>query len=510
MSSISSEKLTQDISRFLSAESAPYQQVGLSPPTYSALELARRFNTSSSRIVSLITNEEKPTPPPIGKQIDRRFNDRIKRRSNQKRRPWDERSATRLCNRASFSDIRERIKTQLQTERTKIDLSCFQSSTDLEQTRRDEIATRLASRWSSKSEAINRKSVDQPPQLKKYRDVVTQYDLWDSKDGISRQFPLSPDLFPLTPDLYRQMSDIQQAFYGKDGVFAVLKITPPFIMRLDLGLTPENKLKIFDAEIDKTNGFGYMAVASLVRGKDDTLPGISAYIANRSQDKKLGIPLSIQERFYWPEMRALASILRGLGINTKTVTQEDYQRGKYDLLLNWPNSWGNKPYDQESLIPPAADLNDKRLLTQFRLLSPTLVSYIPFTTTITKENCEELYSLVAKYPSRYIVKKAISSGSKGLALTQADVSILLQTNAASSGEYILQEKVIQQQIPFRYCNPGQTQLETTPMYCRVESYIGPQSTLTRSGIIDVLVTARPYLPVNGAKDAIQIAATTKL
>lgn len=493
------------LEQFLKLEYQRYTLAGLDPPEYTAIELSRKFDTYPRTILTCLKDNPDITitsVEPSPQKVQNATRESITNKRNKFRRPWDIRSTQNASKKIkSFSAIADLQYLKLFDEKTKIKYTPDETNPEtLKDIARQEIKQRLSLRWNLRGQYDNETIQPLPENVVKYQEIIKKYGLFTPEGGMTRSFRLSGDIFSITPELIRQMQEMQTGFYGQNGAFSKLGIDPPFLIRLDLGLTPDNKLKIFEVEGNKTNGFGYSACADIVRGPDTVLPGIPNAIARQVRDKSLGIPIG--QRFYKPEMIALASILREQGVKVQTLaTREEAQRQNCDVLLNWPNDWGNLLVGQSCLIPPNSILDDKRLLCEFQKIS-ALTRYIPETITIERANMNDVGPKVET--GDYIIKKAISSGARNVAIDVGKVYEFLKLAVCNPGEYILQEKVPQQKLEFSFIEPSENQLKSESMYTRIEAYLSPTE------VVAVLVTARGYLPVNGAIDAIQISATTEV
>lgn len=379
-------------------------------------------------------------------------------------------------------------------------ISKYQSSEDYNSKRRLEIKQALEKRWEARvNRNDNQLSTEFSPKLKKYIDVVEKYNLFSKDGGMTRSFRLSADVFSLNQNLFDQITDIQNIFYAPGGIYSNIA-KPPAITRIDLGITPDDKLKIFEVEGDKTSGFGYSAIADLLKDKNPVLPGIPDIIAKLVGKKSLGIPLG--ERFYYPEMYALANILKEYyQLDVKAIDKKDLE--KYDLLLNWPQKWG-RYQTNNILIPPNNMLGDKSYLELISKTNPQINKYLPTSFTITKENFRKAKRGFLNKPDAFIIKKTLSSGGSGVALTQKRGLEFLSDAEKFRTKYLIQEKIQQKTFEFSFIEPGENNVKKEFMYTRIEAYI------SKLGLASVLVTARPELPVQGAVNSIQIPAIVKI
>lgn len=494
----------------------PWVKQGLDLPFVSVKELARGAGIASTlslasalskkslaviakngngRILTLTTSSEQETKSVTKVARDNAPYKRAVRQADYKsRKPGGGPVVKRRINEESL----QRKLTELGAGRLKVGLEV--KDKDWEKTeKRDAIKKRLSLRWQNK-DSVSQKTVDLPPTLANYIAVANKYDLFSKDGGMTREFRLSPDFFPINYELFKSILELQKIFYGDGGVFKKLRIDPPAIMRIDLGINNEGKLKIFEIEGDKTNGFGYATCADLVRGEEPALPGIAKVLSLLTGKRSLGIPLG--QRFYKPEMLALARVLgEYYGIKASCFGREEFARGKFDVILNWPENWQAFPNGQDVLIPQNPMLGDKSFLATLWQQFPEIRNFLPLTQKLQRDNLSLWESTVATNPQDYVVKKTRSSGASGVALTPEDVAIFLK--AAAKGdkeEFIVQEKVNQKMLPFSYLDKESRTIKTEPMYTRVEAY------LSLLGIATVLTTARPKLPVQGATDSIQIAS----
>lgn len=335
---------------------------------------------------------------------------------------------------------------------------------------------------------------------------------------------------------------------------------PPFVCRLDLMSVknPGNLQPLFQiAEIegDKTHGFGYLTMIdyfrSLFYNKADT-SGILNALKQKLEFDSIApsTPITLivgqKERFYVTELQMFSKFARASGINLKVMTEDQVEVTdtgiKFDqpgtistTLISVPplNPHGDtgsginaeklfKLYSDGTincLIPPNRFLGSKALLGLIsngdgnpeieqilaKFFDPEILDklriYIPKTIMITKTNSQAVSSLLSSQPDCWVIKKVMSSGTKGVALPEDTTKkeAFIYEALKTPYNYIIQKKVEQKMTNFSYSNPyHEAGISNANMYTRVELYA------CQDGIATLGITAREVPSVHVAKDAIQI------
>ncbi len=333
----------------------------------------------------------------------------------------------------------------------------------------------------------------------------------------------------------------------------------PLFARCDLMLQSDQNagqtnFQIAEIEGDKIHGMGYYDGFILLNSKEiiGQISGTTFVEAIKGAvgDETIFLLVGDSERFYLAEMeKLLKPAARQAGLNLTVATEESLKinpgqnfplevgRSKSRWLVNIPTlnpnghlvkpagACGENIYDLYKdgaiycLIPPNRFLCNKSLLGIISngLNDPmidqwlqeyfkwstiqTLRKYLPTTILVTKANKNEVASLLQKEGDKWVIKKTVSSGAKGVSLTnngndgRGTMIADLMTAPAS---YILQQKVEQTPLPFWHTESGH--LKHSLMYTRVELY----SQYGDGGILTVGITARKSKAVHVQKDAIQI------
>lgn len=342
------------------------------------------------------------------------------------------------------------------------------------------------------------------------------------------------------------------------GIQDTYPLDVPAIVRLDLARTngsASTRFKIMELEGDKTHAFGYSTLIDMMM--DPTIPSINRPMGiieslrrattNRGiQDSNLALLIGSSESFYEQELEVFAQLARKQGLNIYSIPERDLAVTPKGIPVNGTvtNELVNLPIltpdgrygttvDAQSLldlyaearvaclIPPKRFLGSKGLIglisngDQDPAIEGVLVDtfsqetldgirkYLPRTYIINKKNQQVVRDELAKNPNRWVIKKTMSSGMRGVGLpTFADRQrLLLDEACANPFNFVIQEIIDQQTQEFNYAESGNYDiLNRAPMFMRIELFA------SEVGIATVLVTARETPDVHGAKDAIQIPA----
>ncbi len=332
----------------------------------------------------------------------------------------------------------------------------------------------------------------------------------------------------------------------------------PLFARCDLMTTEKvnstgSIYQIAEVEGDKTHGMGYYDGFILPNCKEIT-GQISGKTFTEAVKREVGretvfLLIGNSERFYLAEMEKLLWPVANkadldlvvvtentLKLNKNSVNPLIYGEKEGKFLVNLPVLEPDGPlvkkdcsdknlYDMcvwgevECLIPPNRFLSNKALLgiVSNGLENPEseiwvkeyfdqnklnlLREYIPRTILVNKYNLKTVKDLLENEGDNWVVKKTVSSGSKGVSLDKEDhgkrQAMLKDMDAAPLG-YIIQYKISQRTKHFWHTEQDLSGIVNSALYTRTELYGQSQ------GILAVGMTARPETAVHVQTDAIQI------
>lgn len=319
----------------------------------------------------------------------------------------------------------------------------------------------------------------------------------------------------------------------------------PAVYKVDLIETIDGEYRIAELDAQNKHGLGYSTLTANIRctvaRNARSYPGTAAKIAAAIRAHGTNEALLIfadYERFYQPEFEILKEALSFLGVEL-TVTNEvdldpneivrrSWSTSQPLVLVDFPMMNRNLQVRQtiaeryiedkiRFLIPPKPYLGSKGMLAVLRNdegnvdLEAILGEHIGAETlTTVREFIPRTYLLQPKHTSldvasltecsRYLLKRTISSGMKGVHFPDDPGFYEVLAEAVKMhGLYVLQEIVPSATRPFQYYN-GTSELHTADWHMRVTSHF------SAGAVADVIVTACLDDHVHGSKSCLQIGA----
>lgn len=319
----------------------------------------------------------------------------------------------------------------------------------------------------------------------------------------------------------------------------------PAVYKVDLIETIDGEYRIAELDAQNKHGLGYSTLAANIRravARDARCyPGVAEQIATaiRSHDTNEALLVfADHERFYQPEFEILKEALSFLGVelavanevdlDSNEIVQRSWSFNDPLILVDFPMMNRNIPLRDtiarrymeggiRFLIPPKPYLGSKGMLAVLRNdesnadLEAILNEYIGAETLVTvREFIPRTYLLQPKHTSldvasltecsRYLLKRTISSGMKGVHFPDDPGFYEVLAEAVKMhGLYILQEIVPSATRPFQYYN-GTSELHSADWYMRITSHFAAGE------VADVIVTACLNDHVHGSKSCLQIGA----
>lgn len=332
----------------------------------------------------------------------------------------------------------------------------------------------------------------------------------------------------------------------------------PAIAKLDLALACSGPaFRILEVEADQAHGFGYVTIADRfgIRTFPNKayLPGLITVLGDSlvergfSTKKPLALIVGRLESFYEQELEVFSGIANKEGLNIMFIPERELvvsadgvashnnRNSVTDLLVDLPilTSAGRigtgvdsvnllDLYAQakiECLIPPKRFLSNKNLLglisngSDDQDLEKVLLDvfnesklsrlrrFIPVSAVINRKTEDYAALRVINNPDNWVIKKAVASGSKGVALPSSPdrQRAFLQEALVNPHSYIIQEKVEQEARRFHFAEQSELgDLRSALMYMRLTLFASPIR------MAALALTARETEDVHGAKDCIQI------
>lgn len=343
----------------------------------------------------------------------------------------------------------------------------------------------------------------------------------------------------------------------------------PALVRLDLALTGagNTSFKILEVEGDKTHAFGYATMTDMFAGesalKSGQLPGlieVFRQILKKNmvpKEKSVALIVGRSEMFYEQELGIFANLAQASGVNIIMLPERDVQvtdkgispkDGSFphvknnfitDTLVNLPilTPAGERgtgigaelllrlfaEAKISCLIPPKRFLgskgllalvsngdNDKGLETVLEECFDSqkitrLREFIPQTFVISKKSRPFASAELDDDPGRWVIKKSVSSGMKGVALPEGNRQRSMLGEAIQNPyNFVMQKKVDQETREFRFSEPDNlNQIKKARMFMRISPFCTP------NGIATISVTCRETPDVHGSRDSIQIPVIFK-
>lgn len=305
----------------------------------------------------------------------------------------------------------------------------------------------------------------------------------------------------------------------------------PQTLKVDLLMTPEGNFKVGEIDAYNERSLGYCELCAMMRAVvapcGNTLPGIANRLAEvvvkASGTAELLLIYAEKERFYLPEFKILGRALARHGINLTIGCELDFRVVGSNLLLNgaqvdprlvvyYPFLHRNLALESwlktatlggtiKFLIPPTPFLGSKSVLAILRNDVRDAQTEAILTTFIPEEALKTIRTFLPPtfmvregdpLPSegRFILKRAVSSGAKGIFFPDdAEYDSALANARKGSSTYILQEEVETTRVDVRYFEG--TNVRTEPSFLRVNAYyIGRE-------LADMAVTATQEKLVHG-------------
>lgn len=319
------------------------------------------------------------------------------------------------------------------------------------------------------------------------------------------------------------------------------------ITKIDLMEDDSGNFQI--AEIDGYNprGMGYSTLAARLSkiastSGNERLPGVAKSLSEQLKaqgDNKLTFLYADQERFYKPEFLIFKEEMQEFGVEVEVTSELDFHLNgqSRNLLVVFPPLYKNSSLSVELaeryrngnvsfLIPPKPYLGSKSVLALLKNeeknedLENILRNYIPESSLATIRQFIPQTFLVGKVagkmqgksalnltgwqdaivaePNKFVLKKSVSSGMKGVFFSDDDkFESTLQEAANSQGHFVIQREVSQLNRHFEYfVSPSEVVSGT--WHTRVTAHI------IGSELADIVVTARQDKQVHGATDCLQL------
>lgn len=254
--------------------------------------------------------------------------------------------------------------------------------------------------------------------------------------------------------------------------------------------------------------------------------------------KPLVLLYADQERFYLPECLILRDELRTLGVNLTVVAESDVKvagnaikipglNAAPKLFVDFPFMFHNTALVStlseryragtiDFLIPPKPFLGAKVVLALLRNderepeLEAILAEHIPGEHLDAVRKAIPVTLLLhkrfkngalAESGARYVLKESVSSGMKGtLFADDPDFLDVFERAKTSNYQYVFQEEVRNQEMPFRHFNGTGEPIRGT-WYMRVTAHY------TAAGVADIVVTATRDKRVHGGNQCIMLGTT---
>ncbi len=314
-----------------------------------------------------------------------------------------------------------------------------------------------------------------------------------------------------------------------------------------IDLMEDNSGNFQIAEIDGYNprGMGYSTLAarlSRIASPQNKLPGVAQSLSKQLQDRgdhKLTFLYADQERFYKPEFLIFKEEMQRFGVEVEVVSELDFHLNGQpkNLLVVFPPLYKTPSLSVELaeryrtgnvsfLIPPKPYLGSKSVLAllkneeQNEELETILRSYIPEdslekirqfvpqTFLVGKSagkmqgksalNLAGWQDAIASEPDKFVLKKSVSSGMKGVFFSDdAKFEETLNEAGNSQGHFVIQREVNQLHRHFEYF-VSPTEVASATWHTRVTAHI------IGDELADIVVTARQDKQVHGATDCLQL------
>jgi hypothetical protein len=300
------------------------------------------------------------------------------------------------------------------------------------------------------------------------------------------------------------------------------------------------------AEIDGYNprGMGYSTLAARLAKQASTagrLPGVAASLARQLIERgrdRFTFLYADNERFYLPEFAIFQSEMAEHGIGVEVVSELDLKLDETDgnLFVVFPPLNKNVPLAQQLsrryqngsvsfLIPPKPYLGSKAVLALIKnqernqelekvlreyvegAALECVRQYIPETYLVGKNGDKSKRTLhlcgwkqaLELDPARYVLKRSVSSGMKGVFFHDDDqYPAALEEAANCQGNFVLQREVEQLDRPFEYFACEHGLVDSASWHTRVTVHI------IGDDLADIVVTARQDKRVHGATDCLQL------
>jgi len=313
----------------------------------------------------------------------------------------------------------------------------------------------------------------------------------------------------------------------------------PYLCKVDFIQGKDNKFWISEIDGYNKHGLGYSIlankIAQLIRPELNTFSGIGniifKFVEEMGNSREIVLLYADQERFYLPEFKILKQELIDCGINLNIVPENEFKIKKiHQLFIDFPFLSIRQPRESliqfykekriNFLIPPKPFLSSKLVLAllknvdQNRELEIILKSHIPAVSLyqlrnyipevyLINQSRKEAYWQNLIQSSQFIIKKAISSGSKNINFPDDPNFAQVLDRACSSGyNFILQRQIANKSCKFNYF-ADHGYLKQDNWHIRLTVHFSPIE------IAGAVVTARKNKLVHGAVDCLQLGVAIK-
>lgn len=309
----------------------------------------------------------------------------------------------------------------------------------------------------------------------------------------------------------------------------------PYINKVDFVEDRNNQFWITEIDAYNKHGLGYSALAAqmakVIQPKARFFPGVARIIARavkelNNEDNKLVLLYADRERFYCPEFLILKKGLAEQNIDLSVISEKEFKKMRGQrIFVDLPFLAEVKLRDSlielyrkgdiKFLISPKPFLSSKAILALLKNqmrdkeLEKILKSEIPSDSLERIRSCIPVTYLIGQGPGenywqklvnsgQWVIKEALSSGSKGLVFSdEPNFAPILKKACCAGYSFVLQERIANAANKLSYLNE-EGQLKKGKWYLRLTVHFTP------GGIADMTVTARRDKRVHGALDCLQI------
>ncbi len=311
----------------------------------------------------------------------------------------------------------------------------------------------------------------------------------------------------------------------------------PQLLKVDLMVDSLGRFKIAEIDGNNKHGLGYSTLGRRFRQSLDpdatSLPGAVSLLSEMIRQLGFGeikLLQADQERFYVPEFEIARQEFALNGISCLVVSEMDADQEfvREGLFLDLPFLYhrtelypfllsGYETGEATFIIPPKPFFGSKGILalirndsedTQIEAILTTFIKpqslklvrdYIPETLLVGKQGTGRDDVKQRILQKRYVLKKSVASGMKGIAFSdEPTFETLLSVACNEHMNWILQEEVQNNPHTFSWYDQHQTLRTSGDWYVRITAkYVGHY-------LADAVVTARRDKAVHGAKDCLQL------